>query len=235
MKEIYDNYYKHFVRLNADSKKMFDGVADTYLFWYQKFLPSNKNANILDIGCGMGHFLYLLKREGYQNFSGIDISAQQVEFCKENITEKVMVADLYEFLKKGEKFDAIATHDVIEHQPKEKLLEFLRLIFESLRDGGVVFIKTPNMSNPFSLRGRYIDITHELGFTEQSLKEVLEVAGFKDINLIAAYPPVKTVRSLARRILTVTSQKILGFMFFTQGYPVPKILTENIVVVAKKS
>ena len=37
MKEIYDNYYKHFARLNDKDKEMFEGVADTYLFWYQKW------------------------------------------------------------------------------------------------------------------------------------------------------------------------------------------------------
>ena len=235
MKEIYNNYYKHFSRFNQVDKKSFEIVADAYRHWYKKFLPDNKNIKILDIGCGMGHFLYFLEREGYQNFIGIDISEDQINFCKKDITEKVLVADIFEFLKRGEKFNVISANDVIEHQPKEKLLEFLNLIFNSLNDGGILFVKTDNMSNPFGLRGRYMDVTHEIGFTEHSLREILESVGFQKINIIGGFSPVKkTLRSLIGRILMIMTHKLLKFMFFVQGYPIPEILTKDIIAIAHK-
>ena len=47
-----------------------------------------------------------------------------------------------------------------------------------MKPGGKIFVKTGNMSNPFSLRLRYIDFTHEVGFTEESFVQVLYIAGF---------------------------------------------------------
>ena len=47
----------------------------------------------------MGHFLYFLKKMGYSNFIGIDISSQQVDFVREYITNNVILADGFDFLK----------------------------------------------------------------------------------------------------------------------------------------
>ena len=160
MKEVYSRYYEHFVRFNSPTEESFRSVAKSYAAWYKRFLPPNKDARILDVGCGMGHFLYFLRSQSYSNFFGIDISEQQVDFVKKNISENAVVADAFDFLKEDGLFDVIAVNDVIEHIPKERLLEFLHLVFNSLENEGVVFIKTDNMSNPFGLRGRYMDITH---------------------------------------------------------------------------
>ena len=40
---------------------------------YLKFLPVDKTARILDIGCGIGHFLAYVKSKNYNNFLGVDI------------------------------------------------------------------------------------------------------------------------------------------------------------------
>ena len=234
MKEVYDRYYEHFLKLNTPDEKAFKSVAKSYAAWYKRFLPPNKNAKILDVGCGMGHFLYFLKREGYTNFFGIDISKQQVDFVKENITENVAVADGFDFLKENGLFHAICVNDVIEHVPKEKVLKFLHLIFNSLEVGGVVFIKTDNMSNPFGLRGRYMDITHEVGFTEHSLFEVLNTVGFQDIHLMGACHPVVSFKSLIGKLGEWIIHKFLKLMFLLQGYPSPKILSKDIIAIARK-
>jgi len=121
----------------------------------------------------MGHFLYFLNKMGYSNFIGIDISPQQVAFVRKYITNNVILADGFDFLKEAirrrEHFDIIVLNDVIEHIPKVKILELLKLILNTLKPGGKVFIKTGNMWNPFNLGIRYIDFTHETGFTEDSL------------------------------------------------------------------
>lgn len=236
MRRVYDHYGAHFLKLNAPTKEAFESAAKSYAAWYKNFLPPNKNAKILDIGCGMGHFLYFLKKEGYTNLFGIDISKQQIDFVKENITENVAVADVFDFLKgKSNFFDVIVFNDLIEHIPKERILEFLHLVFNSLEvGGGVVFIKTDNMSNPFGLRGRYMDITHEVGFTEHRLFEVLNTIGFQDIRLMGAYYPVVSFKSLIGKMGERIIHKFLKLMFLLQGYPPPKILSKDIIAIARK-
>jgi len=235
MKEVYDHYELHFLKLNPPTKASFESASRAYSFLYGKFLPADKNARILDVGCGIGHFLYFLKNNGYTNFFGIDFSKAQIDFIKENITKKAAVADAFVFLREAKSpFDLIVINDVLEHVPKEKLFEFLGLVLNCLNSGSTVFIKVPNMSNPFGLRSRYISITHELGLTEHSLLEVLEIAGFSDIKIIGAFPPVISFKSFIAKMACSCIYKMLKLMFLIQGYPPPKILTKDVVAIAKR-
>src|SRR5439155_26972464 len=42
-------------------------------------LPADKQARILDLGCGYGEFLCFLQKEGYQNAAGIDLNRRQLD------------------------------------------------------------------------------------------------------------------------------------------------------------
>ena len=235
MKEAYEHYELHFLKLNSTEKTAFESASKGYENFYGKFLPVDKNAKILDLGCGIGHFLYFLKSKGYTNFFGIDHSKKQIDFIQNNITKKAKVADAFEFLNnKKNYFQLIVINDVLEHIPKEKLFDFLRLVLNSIEPGGAVFIKVPNMSNPFGLRSRYISITHEIGFTEHSLLEVLEIVKFSDIKIIGSFSPVISFKSLIVKIARAFIYKILRLMFLLQGYPPPKILTKDVIAIAKK-
>ena len=90
------------------------------------------------------------------------------------------------------------------------------------------------MSNPFGLRSRYIDINNEVGFTEHSLLEVLEIAGFSDIKIIGSFSPVTSFKSFIVKLGRMSIHKILKLMFLVQGYPPPKILTKDVVAIIKK-
>lgn len=231
MKEIYDRYYEHFSQLNSTDLSTYNNMAKIYHSVYGDQLPKNRNCKILDIGCGMGHFIYYMKTEGFKNCYGIDISPQQVEFVKKNITEHVEVADALEYLKEDIKYDLICMNDVIEHIPKHALMALLKLLYDRLSADGVLLIKTDNMSTPFGLRGRYMDVTHEIGFTEHSLYEVLTISGFKEITIRGADPMQRT---LIHRIIRDCVHRIIGAMFYFQGYPVPRVLNKDVVAIAKK-
>jgi SAM-dependent methyltransferase len=187
----------------------------------------------------MGHFLYFLKKMGYSNFIGIDISPQQVDFVRKYITNNVILADGFDFLKealrKGDYFDVIVLNDVIEHIPKVKILELLKLILNTLKPGGKVFIKTGNMGNPFNLRTRYIDFTHEIGFTEHSLYEVLYMAGFRKIRVFGAREPCgRGIKAGIMRLMNNSFQIFLRSLFRVLLIPPPKILDKNIIAIGEK-
>lgn len=44
-----------------------------------------KESSILDLGCNCGYYLSLLKKEGYRNLHGIDISPVAIQYGKENL------------------------------------------------------------------------------------------------------------------------------------------------------
>jgi len=186
VKQVWDKYCSTgFSYANKLDQQEFAQFAKNIKRLYGQLLPQDKTANILDVGCGAGHFLYYLQQEGYTNYYGIDISSEQVEFCKAYVTEKVELADVFEFLKdKIQRYDSIVANDLIEHIPREYILEFLNLSYQALRLGGVIILKTGNMSAPGALSLRYIDFTHETGFTERSLAQVLRLANFKKVKVL---------------------------------------------------
>lgn len=229
MREVYEQYGEHFVRLNNPSIDAFKKMAKAYDSYYGDILPEDITSKILDIGCGMGHFLYYISSKGYINCYGIDISPQQVDFVKKNITDKVEVADAFQHLQINRKYEMIVVNDVIEHISKQKIIEFLALIKNSLNKDGILLIKTDNMSNPLGLRNRYMDITHEIGFTEHSLYEILNCVGFNEISIREA----EFLPNLKTKILRRSSQVALKKLYECLGYPAPKILSKDVIAICK--
>lgn len=199
---------------------------------YDPFLPSDKNSKILDIGCGMGQFLLLLKNKGYKNFQGIDLSKEQIDFCKTIGINKIKLIDAFDFLKdKNEVYDFIIANDFIEHIEKNKILKFLSLIYKSLKKGGKLILKTSNTSNFLALDARYIDFTHSVGFSPQSLKQILVVSGFQKVKI---YPYAKPL--LTKRIIYYFRKSIFNLIWklLVGYYPLDRIYSYLIFSVAEK-
>lgn len=67
---------------------------------------------------------------------------------------------------------------VLEHISKDKVVDLLCLIKESLKIDGIVIIDVPNMDWILASHERYMDFTHQIGFTPDSLCQVMrEVFG----------------------------------------------------------
>lgn len=103
---------------------------------YGKYLPRNKDAKIVDMGCGLGDTLYALKRLGYFRSKGVDFSQECVEFCREKgfISEQGDV-NTY-FLGHKNEFDLVIFNDIIEHFGKDEMVKIINNIFGSLKLGG---------------------------------------------------------------------------------------------------
>lgn len=167
---------------------------------YLKFLPVDKTARILDIGCGTGHFLAYVRSINYSNFLGVDIGKEQIDHCKKHVTKKVqLINNLNAFLKENKNsFDFVLMNDVIEHIEKDKIINTLSLILASLRKNGVVVIRTVNLKNRWGMAVRYMDLTHTVGFTEESIRQVMLTAGFKNVSLVSEIHPIYDIRSFVR-------------------------------------
>ena len=154
---------------------------------YMKYIPADKNVRILDLGCGLGHYVWALKELGYKNVIGVDTSESNVNFCLSEGLE-VVQDDAMRFLNvHKEEFDVIIFNDIIEHFTKQEVIEILDLIRSSLKPNGIVITKTDNVANPFTgVSGRYIDITHEVGFIDLSLMHVFKAMEFKDVKVSGA-------------------------------------------------
>ena len=228
---LFDEYHESCAkREHFFTEKEYEGLCADYDINYGPLLPADTNCKILDIGSGTGHLLYYLKKNGYTDFLGIDISQQQVDHCRKNVSEKVEKADAFEFLKnKGNTYDVIVAQYILEHIPKERIIDFLRLIHGALKPQGICLTKVPNMANPFALRARYMDYTHSIGFNEKSLYQVLWMAGFRDIKVV----PLRE-RGLKAKFVGGAIRFCLKKLMWHQGFVADDIMTSVIIGVSKK-
>lgn len=154
----------------------------TFKYCMRGWLPKNKNAKIIDLGCGDGTIMHLLKNQcNYPNVFGVDVSPNQVKLAKQHMTN-VELGDALEYMRTTDhKFDLILGIDIIEHLSKKEALELIKLCYEKLNNNGRVVYQTPNAASPFFGIVRYGDFTHELGFTPNLLSQLLKRSGFKKI------------------------------------------------------
>ena len=236
--ELFDEYFDSiFKQSNELTAGAYERSAENLGRDLEKFLPRDKSAKILDVGCGCGHFLYYLKRMGYLDASGIDVSPQQVEYCLKTAGVKASRANASEFLKgKDGYYDFISMMSMLEHLPKDSVVPMLRTVHAALKDGGTLIVVVPNMASIIGASLRYRDFTHECGFTETSLNQVLWLAGFREVELLSM--PPKTSPSTWKQAFRSPMQKIahglLGLAYRCEGYYPPKVLTPGLKAVAKK-
>ena len=146
------------------------------------------------------------------------------------------MADCFEYLsEKKDIFDVIAAHDIIEHIPKKRVISLLKMVRDSLKKDGVFMIRVPNMDNPLSLSSRYGDFTHEVGYTQKSLSQVLKSAGFEDIKVIPSGTIcVKSFRNMVHKVFVSMLHGFIRFAYYIQDFTVPKHLDKNLVIMARK-
>jgi SAM-dependent methyltransferase len=166
----------------------------------RRFFPNERDAKILDLGCGSGVLLLAARREGYRNLAGVDGSAEQVAVARRLGIDEVRQGDLFVELAPvaPETLDVVITYDVIEHLTKPSLLALMREVHRVLKAGGRWIIHAPNGESPFFGRIRYGDFTHELAFTRQSLPAVLRAGGFFQVACMEEVPVVHGLKSALR-------------------------------------
>jgi len=119
--------------LNIVSKEKYEQNAKNIERLYSRFFPKDKNAKFLDCGCGIGHFLYTLRKMGYQKVEGIDKSSEQLLIARK-MDLKVWEEDVFKFLSdKINEYDVIIATDILEHFYKDELITFLEMSYKSLK------------------------------------------------------------------------------------------------------
>jgi SAM-dependent methyltransferase len=198
-----DLIYENYAAVQApDWYRRGDAVEDAWkrvtLRRLRPWLPPEKAARVLDLGCGNGRLLSALSLAGYRDLLGVDCSPESVRlarargFCVEQ-------RDLGEFCRASHReFDLICAFDVIEHFTKSELVEVLRSIYDCMALGGVLLLQTPNAMSPWAGQYRYGDFTHEVAFTPECLRNLLRMCGFREIEIREVRPVVHGAKSAVR-------------------------------------
>lgn len=233
-----NNYNSYFDFRSVGEDTYVDYAIPAYLI---NVLPADCNSRILDIGCGIGQLLEALRRNGYAKILGIDVSKNAVSLCNAKGLPVEHIDDLSTFcMSCDRKFDFIVMSHVIEHLPKEQIIDILQLIRTRLLEtGGSFVVMTPNAQSNSGCYWAYEDFTHTVMFTAGSLKYVLLAAGYKYISFLDPQGTEGTALlvSLVRSFfLQVYRWKVAFWNRVTRSAfhrPSPQIFTYDLKVLAK--
>lgn len=171
-------YYREVIRAAAYSPEMLAFRRDQFRDWTTRYRLEQQP--ILEIGCGRGEYLTLLREAG-MHASGIEYSTTNLKACRAIglPAQRGFLARSGQRLLNGP-YAAFACFNFMEHWPAP--VSSLRAIAEQLRPEGIGFVEVPNfdMILEKALYSEFI-ADHLSYFTAETLELTLRLAGFEII------------------------------------------------------
>lgn len=150
---------------------------------------SGATGPVLDLGCGRGEFLELLKEAGLSGI-GVDSNHNMVQKCRE-IGLEVSAGDLLEFLlsQKENSLGGIFCSQVVEHLPPDCLLKLIEAAHVRLKESASLLLETVNVGSAFGFLQVYTrDLTHRSPIHPDTLKFLVAAAGFRNPQILFTSP-----------------------------------------------
>ncbi len=175
--EIYDGYGRNDY-LSEITVKRYNELLDTF----ERYRKTNK---ILDVGCGIGYFLDVAKKRGWEVY-GTEFSRKAVSICE----EKGIVmydGDVNSAPYTEGQFDIITSFEVLEHVVNPSDIMFYAERF--LRKGGAFYLTTPNFKSlvrifqksDWDVISKSSHPEHLVYYTRKSYKYLLKSYGMKSV------------------------------------------------------
>ncbi len=152
-------------------------------------------SNVLDVGCGRGEFLELLKDRGV-SAKGLDLNPEMVEACIARGLD-VSAGDALSALRKmpDESLGGLIAVQVIEHLEPAYLSQFLQTAYYKLRPGSRIVLETINPACWVAFFESYIrDLTHVRPIHPETLQYMLHASGFSPVDLVYRAPIAEEAR-----------------------------------------
>lgn len=153
------------------------------LLVYTPFLEALKAFNnaptALDIGCGRGEWLEILREQGFAA-QGVDLDEPMLAACRERGLD-VLCADAIQVLteRPDNSLTLISGFHLVEHLPFEHLQKLMAQAQRVLQPGGLLIVETPNPENTWvSCNTFYLDPTHHTPLPPLLLGFMTEHYGF---------------------------------------------------------
>ncbi len=194
------------------------------------YLPyfEHQKGMILDLGCGRGEFLSLMKENNIPAF-GIDLYPEYVIEGELNGLD-IRQGNGIEFLSNtDQRFGGIFCAHVIEHISFTDLQALCFAAYEKLEDGAYLVLETPNPTCLSIYAGAfYIDPTHQKPLSPLLVEYVLHEAGFRETQVIfseasRAGDPLPQIDGDGIRNLEQVNQaisKVSNLLYGAQDYAV---------------
>ena len=177
---IYQDFEDKFRGKKDDIKE----YLKIYLPFIEKISSKKEDISILDIGCGRGEWLELVKEQGYKA-KGIDTNYQMIQECQKTSLD-VELAEALNYLRNlpSNSFSMITAFHVIEHLPSfDTVLILLEQCYRVLKPNGMIIFETPNPRNILvGSSDFYLDPSHKNPLHPLSMKFFTKRIGFCNVS-----------------------------------------------------
>lgn len=151
--------------------------------------------DVLDVGCGRGEFLDLLKGAGI-HARGLDVNREMVEVCRARGLE-ASDGDALTVLRgwPDQSLGGLIAVQVIEHLDPAYLSEFLQVAYYKLRPGSRMVLETINPACWVAFFESYIrDLSHVRPIHPETLQYMLHASGFSPVEIVYRAPIAEDAR-----------------------------------------
>lgn len=200
--------------------------------------PKRKQAKILDVGCGSGKTLTLLKEFGWDVY-GLEIDKNAVKIARKRGLKNIKLGE-YKKIEDypNNYFDCIRLYHVIEHIPDPR--NCLNLIHKKLKPGGEVILGTPNYDSMVSkLFGKFwynLDIPRHLFiFSPKTLSKIVKSEGFSRLSVVFCSSDglgrsiVYTINEMLHKKMDTNKFTLLFFILYPVEWVLDKLKTGDII------
>jgi SAM-dependent methyltransferase len=180
------DFYRAFEERHRGSRESVKERLRAYLPFLQPLAERQPGAPAIDLGCGRGEWLELLRDLGFRSH-GVDLDDAMLQGCRDAglSAERGDALVLLAALPDASQAIVSAFH-LVEHLEFGQVQALVREALRVLRPGGLLVLETPNPENiVVATSNFYLDPTHRHPLPPQLLSFLPEYHGF---------PRVKTVR-----------------------------------------
>jgi 2-polyprenyl-3-methyl-5-hydroxy-6-metoxy-1,4-benzoquinol methylase len=176
------------------------------------------SAPVLDVGCGRGELLGLLREAGI-DARGIDADADMVAYARGEGLD-VEQADLVEHLQQLDdgSLGGIFMGQVVEHLPARTLVLVLRLAAAKLQPGGLLVAETINPLSPLALRSYFADLTHAQPLVPETLELLARQAGFAETEVRFLNQPAERLTEPDDPVIAENVRRLNDLLFAPLDY-----------------
>lgn len=213
-----DDFYVSFEDTFRGSEQVILERLQVYVPYFKALKINSLKTPVLDIGCGRGEFLELMKINKLDAI-GLDLNETMVKLSvKRGFKATQANAINYMAAQKSKSFSAITGFHIVEHIHFSELLQLIKESYRALEDDGFVLFETPNPENlsvgAFSF---YLDPSHLRPIPPDFLKFCLTYVGFRDVNILPLHPVIEkkyedeVINSAVKKLFGPQDYAVIGY------------------------
>ena len=198
------DFYRAFEERYRGSQEQIRLRLRVYLPFIKPLIGLYGDAKAVDLGCGRGEWLELLKEEGF-DARGVDLDEGMLVACKE-LGLNVQVGDAVGFLKELPEASQVIVSGfhLVEHIPFVDVQALVQEALRVLKPGGLLILETPNPENiVVGSSSFYLDPTHQRPIPPQLLAFLPDYYGYEKTKIVRLQESLELHSTKPPRLLDV--------------------------------